>query len=138
MEHAKKSGKFTNSPSSENVSSDINLDFEENSPFQEGVISEAYLRPDRSFFQEPQEFNNLINTGNLIKIFLPKQADIDKILRVTQRKVLKGTHFLVEIKEIQDGYLNRPHFKDIYLYMAQNKLAISKVAIRKVETLVEW
>ena len=30
-----------NSPSSENISSDINLDLEENSPFQEGVISEA-------------------------------------------------------------------------------------------------
>ena len=33
-------------------SSDINLDFEENSPFQEGIISEAYQRPDKSFFQE--------------------------------------------------------------------------------------
>ena len=32
------------SPSSENISSDINLDFEENSPFQESVISEAYQR----------------------------------------------------------------------------------------------
>ena len=42
-----------NSPSSENISSDINLDFEENCPFQEGVISEAYQRPDKSFFQEP-------------------------------------------------------------------------------------
>ena len=39
-------------PSSENISSDINLDFEENSPFQEGVISEAYQRLDKSFFQE--------------------------------------------------------------------------------------
>ena len=37
----------------ENISSDINLDFEENSPFQEGVISETYQRPDKSFFQEP-------------------------------------------------------------------------------------
>ena len=37
----------------ENISSDINLDFEENSPFQEGVISEAYQRPDKAFFQEP-------------------------------------------------------------------------------------
>ena len=42
-----------NSPSSGNISSDINLDFEENSPCQEGVISEAYQRPDESFFQEP-------------------------------------------------------------------------------------
>ena len=40
-------------PSSANISSDINLDFQENSPFQEGVISEAYQRLDKSFFQEP-------------------------------------------------------------------------------------
>ena len=63
------------SPSSENTSSDINLDFEENFPFQEGVISEAYQRLDKLFFQEPQELNGLINTSNLIQKFLPKQAD---------------------------------------------------------------
>ena len=27
--------------------------FEANSPFQEGVISETYQRPDKYFFQEP-------------------------------------------------------------------------------------
>ena len=54
-----------------------------------------------------------------------------------QRKVLKGTHLLVEIKEIQAGYLNSYHFMDIYLYLAQNKLPSSKAAIRKVETLAE-
>ena len=45
---------------------------------------------------------------------------------------------LVEIKEIQAGYLNSPYFKDIYLYLAQNKLPSSKAVLRKVETLVEW
>ena len=39
------------SPSVENINPAINLDFEENSPFQEGIISEAYQRPDRSFFK---------------------------------------------------------------------------------------
>ena len=29
---------------------DINTDFEENSPHQEGVISEIYQRPDKSYF----------------------------------------------------------------------------------------
>ena len=38
--------------------------------------------------------------GNLVQKFLPKQADIDKILKVIQRKVLKGMHLLFEIKEI--------------------------------------
>ena len=121
----------------ENINPDINLDFEENSPFQEGVISETFKRPDKSFFQDPKELNDLINMGNLIQKFLPKQADIDKILMVIQRKVLKGTHLLVEIKEIQAGYLTSSHFKDIYLYLSQNKLPTSKVAVRKVETLAE-
>ena len=43
----------------------------------------------------------------------------------------------VEIKEIQAGYLSSSYFKDIYLYLAQNKLPTSKAAIRKVETLAE-
>ena len=68
---------------------------------------------------------------------MPKQADIDKILKGIQRKVLKGIHLLVEIKEIQARYLYSSHFKDIYLYMPQNKLPTSKAAIRKVETLAE-
>ena len=44
--------------------------------------------------------------------FLPKQADIDKILKIIQRKVLKGTHLTVTVKEIQAGYFISPYFKD--------------------------
>ena len=61
------------SPSTENINPDINLNLEENSPFQEGIISEAYKRPDKSFFQEPQELNDLINTSNLIQKLLPNK-----------------------------------------------------------------
>ena len=34
--------------------SNINLDFEENSPFQEGVISETIQKPDKSFFSKSE------------------------------------------------------------------------------------
>ena len=71
---------------------------------------------DKSFFQEPKELGDLINKGNLIQKFLPNQSDIDKILKVIQRKVLKGTHLLVDIKEIQVRYLQSSYFKDMYLY----------------------
>ena len=125
------------SSSVENINPDINLDFEENSPSQEGVISKTFQTLEKSFFEDPKELNDLINIGNLIQKFLPKQADIDKILKVIQRMVLKGTHSLIEIKEIQAGYLNSSHFKGIYLYLSQNKLPTSKAAIRKVEMLME-
>ena len=125
------------SHSTENINPDINFDSEENSPFQEGILSEAYQRPDKSFFQELKELKDLVKTGNLIQKFLPKQEDIDKILKVIQRKVLKGTHLPLEIKEIQAGYLNSSHFKDIYVYLGQIKLPTSKMTIRKVEMLAE-
>ena len=60
------------SSSVENFNPDINLDFKEKSQFQEFVISEMIQRPDKSFFQDPNELNNLINIGNLIQKFLPK------------------------------------------------------------------
>ena len=110
------------SSSVEKINPDINRDFKENSLFQEGVISEMFQRLDKTFFQDPKELNNLINTGNLVQKFLPKQTDIDKILKVIQRKVLKGMHLLVEIKEIQARYLTSTYFKEIYLYLSQNKL----------------
>ena len=81
-----------------NNSSGINLDTEENSPFQEGVISETIERLDKTFFQKPKSFEDIIDTGNLIHKFLPKQMDIDKILQIIQRKVLKGTNLPIEIK----------------------------------------
>ena len=97
----------------------MNMDFEENSPFQEGVISEMYQRPDNSYFQEHQELHSLINAGKLIHKFLPKQTDIDKILKIMQRKVLKRMHLPVMVKEIQDGYLISSYFKDLYCYLAK-------------------
>ena len=45
------------------INPDINLDFEENSPFQEGVISESFQRSDKTYFEELHELQNLINTG---------------------------------------------------------------------------
>ena len=116
---------------------DRNVNIEENSPFQEGIISEIYERLDTSYVQEPQELKDLIDTIKLIQKFLLKQMDIDKILDIIKRKVLKGTHLPLTIKEIQAGYLSSPYFKDLYLFLSQNKLPSKRSSVKKVETLVE-
>ena len=41
------------------------------------------------------------------------------------------------IKDIQAGYLVNSYFKDIYLYLAQNKLSSAKSVIGKIEALAE-
>ena len=60
-----------------------------------------FQRPDKSFLQSPKELGDLINKENLVHKYLPKQTDIDKILEVIQRKVLKGTHCLWKLKEFK-------------------------------------
>ena len=79
---------------------EINKDFEENSSYQEGIISEIYLRPDKSQLVELPELADLVNTNNIVQKYLLKQTDIDKILKIIQRTVLKDTHLPVTIKEI--------------------------------------
>ena len=116
---------------------DRKVEIEENSPFQEGIILEIYDRPDNSYMQEPQELTDLIDTTKLIQKYLPKQTDIDKILDIIKRKVLKGMHLPLTIKEIQAGYLTSPYFKDLYLFLSQNKLPSKRSAIKKVKTLME-
>ena len=75
------------------------IGIEENSPFQESIISEVYERPDKSYFQEPIELKDLIDTNNIVQWFLPKQTDIDKILEIIRKKVLKGMHLPLTIKK---------------------------------------
>ena len=70
-----------------------------------------YVSPDQSYIEEPQELVDLVDTSKLVQKYLPKQMDIDKILDVIKRKVLKGTHLPLTIKEIQAGYLISPFLR---------------------------
>ena len=115
-----------NITSPQDMKTKINFDIEENSPFQEGIISESIQRPDKSFFQNPRKLKDIINPDNLVHKFFPKLVDIDKILNVIQRKILKNTHLPIQVKEIQEGYLHSPYFKDLYQYLLQNKLPQSQ------------
>ena len=45
---------------------DRNIEFKENSPHQEGIISETYERPDKSYIQEPTKLKDLMDTTKII------------------------------------------------------------------------
>ena len=68
---------------------DMNTDFEENSPYQEGIISEFYQRPDHYYVQDAPELGNLVYTDRLVTKFLPKQMDIDKCFKHNTKKSTK-------------------------------------------------
>ena len=43
-----------------------NIDFEENSPHQEDIISETYINLDQSYFERPQELIDLVDTSKSV------------------------------------------------------------------------
>ena len=94
-----------------------------------------YKSPDKSYLEQPQELSDFMDSTKLIHKYLPKQVDIDKIIDIIKRKVLKGTHLPLTIKEIQEGYLSSSFFKDLYVYLAHNKLPGKKNTIHKVLNL---
>ena len=111
---------------------DRKVEIEENLPFQEGIILEIYERPDNSYVWEPQELkrpNRYHQTE--FRTYLPKQTDIDKILDIIKRKVLKGTHLPLTIKEIQAGYLTSPYFKDLYLFLVPEQVTQQKILYKE-------
>ena len=69
-----------------------NLDFEENSPHQEGIITEMYKSQDNSYLEQPQQLADLVDSTKLVHKYLLKQVDIDRIMKIIKRKVLKGMH----------------------------------------------
>ena len=46
-----------------NEEPDPRTDIEENSPHQEGTITKAYIAPDQSYLEQPQELIKLVNTS---------------------------------------------------------------------------
>ena len=56
--------------SSPNLGQDPNVDFEENSPHQEGIIIETYVAPDQSYLEWLQELTKLVNTSKVVQKYL--------------------------------------------------------------------
>ena len=92
------------------INPELNIDFEENSPFQEGVISEMYQRPYKSYYQEPRELESLINTGRLVQKFLPNLAHMDKILKNNTEKGTQRHTFTCFNKGNTDRILGQSFF----------------------------
>ena len=59
-----------NATTSPNLGPEPNIDFEENSPHQEGIIMETYVAPDQSYLEQPQELIKLVNTSKVVQKYL--------------------------------------------------------------------
>ena len=90
------------------------------------VLEPEVRTPTEDDFVIPPPLENLVDKEKMICKFLPKQGDIDRLIAKINKKVLRDTNLCVDLRDLKAAYLTSPHFKDIYLYLLQNRIPFGK------------
>ena len=121
---------------------DINLDL---ICYQEKEVEVVFKAPELDDFLLPPVLGDQITDSTLMHRYLPKQADIDRIMDQINRKYLATLQLPCSIRDMQAAYLSSPHFRDIHLSVGLNKMPSKARSARKLESdlmnaiyIVQW
>ena len=76
-------------------------------------------------FVLPPPLGSLLDKAKMAYKFLPKHGDIDRLIAKIN-KVLRDTNLCVDLRDLKAAYLTGPHFRDICLYLLQNRVSLEK------------
>ena len=89
--------------------------------------------PTEEDFVLPPPLESLLDKTKMAYKFLPKQGDIDRLIAKINKKVLRDTNLCVDLRDLKAAYLTSPHFRDIYLYLLQNRMPLGKGAAKRLD-----
>ena len=89
--------------------------------------------PTEEDFVLPPPLESLLDKATMAYKFLPKQGDIDRLIAKINKKVLRDTNLCVDLRDLKAAYLTSPHFRDIYLYLLQNRMPLGKGAAKRLD-----
>ena len=70
----------------------IEKDIEKHLPIKEEIIDEEYNRLTNKHFRDKPESKRQINASKVVHTFLPKQTDLNKVIKHIEREILKGSY----------------------------------------------
>ena len=89
--------------------------------------------PTEEDFVLPPPLESLFDKAKMAYKFLPKQGDIDRLIAKINKKVLRDTNLCMDLRDLKAAYLTSPHFRDIYLYLLQNRMPLGKGAAKRLD-----
>ena len=89
--------------------------------------------PTEEDFVLPPPLESLLDKAKMAYNFLPKQGDMDRLIAKINKKVLRDTNLYVDLRDLKAAYLTSPHFRDIYLYLLQNRMPLGKGAAKRLD-----
>ena len=108
------------------VDTEYDLLMDTDSPYDDALVEIEYRRPVDDDFTIPPSLEKQIEQGKLTKCDLPRQAEIDHVMRRINRKVLHNIHLPLTLCDLQAAYLQSPQFRGMYIYLAQNRMPKSR------------
>ena len=103
-------------------------------PYNDKEVEAVFKAPELDDFLLPPVLGDQITDSTLMHRYLPKQADIDRIMEQISRKYLTKLQLPFSIRDMQAAYLSSPHFRDIYLSVGMNKMPSKARSARKLES----
>ena len=98
-----------------------------------GTLDPEIRIPTEEDFVLPPPLESLLDKAKMAYKFLPKQGDIDRLIARINKKVLRDTNLCVDLRDLKATYLTSPHFRDIYLYLLQNRMPLEKGAAKRLD-----
>ena len=90
------------------------------------VLDPEIRIPTDEDFVLPPLLESLVDKAKMAYKFLPKQGDIDRLIAKINKKVLRDTNLCVDLRDLKMAYLTSPHFRNVYLYLLQNRVPLGK------------
>ena len=103
---------------------------------EEQVLDPEIQIPQLNDFIPPQSLDKVVDLSKAAHKFLPKQGEIDRLLKQIEKKVLRDINISNELRDLKAAYMDSPHFRDIYLNLMHGKVPLNKGATRRMENSV--
>ena len=100
---------------------------------REDILDPEIKVPKDEDFILPPSLEDLIDKSKVTHRFLPKQGDINRLIAHINKKALRDTNLCVNLRDLRVAYLTSPHFRDIYLYLLQNRIPMGKTAVIRLD-----
>ena len=84
--------------------------------------------PEIEFTQTPQALVPIDTPLSIIRKHIPRQSDIDKIVRNIETHVIHSLELPIQAQDLIKAYRHSTHFRDIYQYITDGKLPSSTKA----------
>ena len=102
-------------------------------PIQEAQIEAMFRAPEPGDFVLPPALSEHTKGKTMVAQNLPKQSEIDKLLKKLNRKILTQTRYPSSLKDLEAAYCDSAAFTDIYQFLTYNRLPSNRRLAKRVE-----